>query len=115
MSGTSSVDFERFKAETGLGDYDVKELYKGFLDELLEEKEKLQGQLMNDDFEKMEKTVHNIKGISSSYMADEVFSCSLELGRLLSKNDRAAVDSAVNQLTELIMEAVDDIFRYIKA
>jgi HPt (histidine-containing phosphotransfer) domain-containing protein len=55
------VDFEKFKTETGLEDYDVKELYKGFMDELLDAKDKLLAQLDKDDFEKMEKTVHNIK------------------------------------------------------
>jgi hypothetical protein len=109
------VDFEKFKTETGLEDYDVKELYKGFMDELLDAKDKLLAQLDKDDFEKMEKTVHNIKGISSSYMADSVFACSLELGRVLSSNDRPAVVSATNDLTEAIMKAAGDIFIFVRS
>jgi hypothetical protein len=115
MSKPISVDFERFKEETGLVDYDVKELYKGFIEELLAEKEKLRLQLGQYDFEKMARTVHNIKGISGSYMADEVFKCSLELGRILSGNDRAAVVSATDRLNGAIMEAAGEIFRFVRS
>lgn len=115
MSKTASVDFERFKLETGLEEYDVKELYKGFLDELLEEKDKLRSQLDNADYEKMAKTVHNMKGISSSYMADDVFARSLELGRILSDNDTEAAVPAANSLFDAITEAAEEIFRYVRS
>lgn len=110
-----SVDVKRFKTETGLEDSDVKELYKGFVVELLEELEKLQVQLSKDDFEKMARTVHNIKGISSSYMADQVFTCSVELGRALSNNNKSDIISPMNRLIEAIQEAADDISRLTRS
>ncbi len=115
MDRPACVDFERFKTETGLEDYDVKELYKGFLEELLEEREKLKAQFANGDLEKMSRTVHNIKGISSSYMADEVFLRARELGGVLSGNDIHAAAPAMDSLLEAIIEAAGDIFKYIRA
>ena len=112
MCNSLPVDFEKFKLETNLEDTQIKELYSGFLEELIGEKDKLLAQLDQSSYEMMHKTVHNIKGISSSYMAGAVYSISVELGRTLSGNDRAEIVDAVNRLVQAIMQVADEIYRF---
>ncbi len=114
MSNNSSVDFEKFKVETDLDDTTLKELYKGFLEELLEEKEKILIQFQNKDFASLAKTVHNIKGITSSYMAVKAFTQSIELDLLLKKGKLEDLGVSLNRLVDEIIEASGDIINYYK-
>lgn len=114
MSNNSSVDFEKFKIETDLDDVKLKELYQGFLEELLEEKEKLLAQFQNKDFGSLAKTVHNIKGITSSYMALKAFTQSKELDLLLKKGKPENLEVSLNRLVDEIIETAGDIVNYYR-
>lgn len=103
------VDFEKFKMETGLDDATLKELYQGFLEELLEEKEKLLTQFLNKEFDNLAKTVHNIKGITSSYMAINAFTQSKELDLLLKNKKTGNMEISLNKLVDDIIETAGDI------
>ena len=110
----SPVDFDKFKRETNLDDATLKELYQGFLEELLEEKEKLLMQLMNKEYDRLAKTAHNIKGISSSYMAANVYAQSIELDTLLKNRKTEEIESSVNKLVNDIIETAGDIINYYR-
>ena len=110
----NSVDFEKFKNETGLDDPTLKELYEGFLQELLDEKDKLLRQLSRKDYENIYKTVHNIKGISGSYMAGNVFNRSHELGARLKAGNTEDTVTLVNMLVNDIIEAAGEILNFYK-
>lgn len=112
MCNPVPVDFEKFKSETHLEDSEIRELYSGFLEELIGEKAKLRAQLDESSYEKMYKTVHNIKGISSSYMVESVYKLSVELSRVLSGIDRERVVDATNRLVQAIVKAADEIYRF---
>lgn len=107
-----TVDFEKFKKETGLDDDTVIELYKGFLEELLGEKDKLLTLLAENDYAKLSKTVHNIKGISSSYMAANVFERSLDLDMRLKAGKTDDIAHLVNKLVNDIIETAGEIIKY---
>lgn len=109
---SNSVDFEKFQSETGLDDPSLKELYEGFLQELLEEKDKLLRQLSGKDYTNLYKTVHNIKGISGSYMAISVFDRSSELNARLKAEKTDEVGALVNMLVNDIIEAAGEIIRF---
>jgi len=106
------VDFEKFKIETDLDDATLKELYQGFLEELLEEKEKLLTQFLNKEFDSLAKTVHNIKGITSSYMAVDAFTQSKELDLLLKNKKAGNIEVSLNKLVDDIIETAGDIINY---
>lgn len=112
MSKNGSVDFNKFKIGTGLDDSTLKELYQGFLEELLEEKEKLLSQFQNKEFGGLAKTVHNIKGITSSYMAEKAFAQSGELDLLLKKGIKEDLEVSLNRLIDEIIETAGDIIDY---
>ncbi len=109
---SNSVDFEKFQRDTGLDDPSLKELYEGFLQELLEEKDKLLRQLSGKDYSNLYKTVHNIKGISGSYMAMTVFNRSSELSARLKAERTEEVGAWVNILVNDIIEAAGEIISF---
>jgi HPt (histidine-containing phosphotransfer) domain-containing protein len=112
MSNNSSVDFEKFKVETDLDDATLKELYQGFLEELLEEKEKILTQFQNKKFDSLAKTVHNIKGLTSSYMAVKAFAQSKELDLLLKNGTTENLEVSLHKLVDEIIETAGDIVNY---
>jgi HPt (histidine-containing phosphotransfer) domain-containing protein len=111
---SNSVDFARFQSETGLDDPSLKELYEGFLQELLEEKDKLLRQLSGKDYTNLHKTVHNIKGISGSYMAMNVFDRSSELNARLKAERTEELGVWVNILVNDIIEAAGEIISFCR-
>lgn len=111
---TFSVDFDEFRKETGLEEDTVKDLYQGFLEELLEEKEKLLVQVQDREYVRLGRTVHNIKGISSSYQAQTVFRHAQELDSLLKLGKTENADVLANKLANDIIEAAGDIVRFFR-
>lgn len=108
----NSVDFAKFEKETGLDDSTVKDLYEGFLQELLEEKDKLLRQLSCKDYQSLYKTTHNIKGISGSYMAGDVFKRSSELSAGLNAGNTENAGTLVDKLVNDIIEAAGEIISF---
>lgn len=90
----------------------LKELYEGFLEELLEEKDKLLRQLSHREYADIRKTVHNIKGISGSYMAFNVFDRSREFNARLKAGNTEEIATQVNLLVNDIIEAAGEIIDY---
>ncbi|HEX2946063.1 MAG TPA: hypothetical protein VHT96_08910 [Clostridia bacterium] len=109
---TNAVDFAKFQNETGIDDDMAKELYDGFLQELLEEKDKLLLQLADKDYANLYKTVHNIKGISGSYMAMDVFGHSQELSDRLKAGKTEEIGARVNILVNYIIDAAGEIISF---
>lgn len=108
------VDIEAFKSETGLDDEQLKELYIGFMEEVSDEKEKLLVSLKEKDYVKLAGIVHNIKGISGSYMAQNVFSQAAELNARLKGKKTGDIEPEAANLIKDIIEAVGEISRYYK-
>lgn len=103
------VDFNAFKTETGLDDDQVRELYEGFLEELLEEKKKLVEQLKEKDYGRLARTIHNIKGISGSYMLTAVFKIASSLNSDIKSDRFEGIASGVAELTAEIDKAETEI------
>ena len=107
-----AVDLKKFKTESGLDEDMVSELYMGFLEELLGEKDKLLAQLSNSEIDKLIRTIHNIKGISGSYMAVKVFGHAAELEARLKQGIREETEVLVNKLADDIIEAAGEIYDF---
>ena len=115
MNNTNgAVDFEKFKLETSLEEETVKELYQGFLEEILEEKDKLLLQYAAGEYDRLSRTVHNIKGISSSYMTAAVYKRSMELDARLKDKNTEEIGTVVNMLVNDIIEAAGEIISYCR-
>lgn len=107
------VDFGKFEKETGLDVETVKDLYRGFLEEILEDRDKLSHEFQSQEYGKLARTVHNIKGVSSSYMAEDLFHQALKLDSKLKKNDTAQLESMIHILEEEIMKTANEIYNYL--
>jgi HPt (histidine-containing phosphotransfer) domain-containing protein len=108
-----TVDIEAFKADTGLEDSIVKELYGVFLKELCEEKDELLTNLGRQDYDKLARVIHNIKGISGSYMLSGIAEFSKNLDTKLKEKSFEDIENGILKLTELISLAETEIRRYI--
>jgi HPt (histidine-containing phosphotransfer) domain-containing protein len=106
------VDFEAFKNETGLDDDLDKELYLGFLEEISDEKEKILTQLAVKDYKELAKTVHNVKGVSGSYMSMFVYEYAKILDTMIKERKIEDIDNMVTKLTNSIVDAVNEIKRH---
>lgn len=63
------IDFTKFIEDTAIDEDTARDLYKIFAEELLEQRDCFVDAFQNRDYLKMGKIIHNIKGISGSYMA----------------------------------------------
>lgn len=105
------VNYSEFISETGIDEETSKELYEVFMEELLQEKEKLINRYSSQEYEKLGRTVHNIKGISASYKAHPVY----EMARLIDMSIKVGeFDRIKNNFGELL-NAIDNVVRDIKA
>lgn len=106
------VDFEAFKVEIGLEEDQLQELYIGYMEELLEEREKLNTQFVNGELIKLGKTVHNIKGISGSYRAEQVFEVAKELDARIKESKMDEMSIWIERLTNCISAVENEIKQY---
>ena len=106
------IDYEAFIGETGLDEDTIKELYQVFHDEILAEKEKLINAYSQNDFLKLGKTVHNIKGISGSFKVGHVFeqACIIDLD--IKNGKFQGMGDSLETFTRSIDCAVKDIRRH---
>lgn len=108
----SIVDIIGFKEDLGL-DYDtLKDLYMVFVEELIQEREKVNSHLILHEVEIIRKSVHNIKGIASSYRAILVFESARDLDVKLKLQDFEELNSFVEDLNKRIDEAVKELKIY---
>lgn len=115
MDKHTAADIDAFKAETGLEDSIVKELYSVFLEELQAQMQELLSELGRKDYDRIQKTIHNIKGISGSYMLPEVSEISKDLDAKLKQKNLENIGSGIKILTEAVTEARSEITRYLNS
>lgn len=107
------VDIISFKEDLGV-DYDtLKDLYMVFVEELIQEREKVNSHVVLQEVELLRKSVHNIKGIASSYRTELVFESARNLDfKLKNLRDFEELNSLASNLNERIDEAVKQINFY---
>ena len=103
------VDYGAFMTETGIDEDTLIEIYEVFRDELLGEKEKLPACLSRNDYVKLGKIVHNIKGISGSYKAGKVFVQASLIDLDLKEGKYEGIHQNLSKLTDEIEAAALDI------
>ncbi|MDF2615024.1 MAG: Hpt protein [Clostridia bacterium] len=77
---------EMFMKNTGLDLEDAAELYTVFLAELDSEMKEVKSFFNRGDFKNVQKVVHNIKGISSNYLALSVYKIAQEIDAQLKED-----------------------------
>lgn len=95
-----SVDFDEFICEMGIDKDTAKELYQVFRDELLDQKSSFLEAYEVKDFQKLQKIIHNIKGISGSYKAGHIYSTAQNIDLILK--EKKFNDDSVKLLNELV-------------
>ncbi|KAB3527132.1 hypothetical protein [Alkaliphilus serpentinus] len=105
---------EEFMENTGLELHEAAELYKIFLEELEGEVLELKGFINNGYNEKAQKTVHNVKGISSNYFALKVYSLAKELDQQFKLATTNNIDFMLNGIqieAANLKVAIKEIFK----
>lgn len=111
MQNNTSSCVEMFMKNTGLDIYEAAELYTVFVLELNSEIEELKSSFYNVDFENTQKIAHNIKGISSNYLAMRVYEIAQEIDSRLKKSMIENIDLKISSLEN----EVDNIYSAILA
>ncbi|KGK85755.1 hypothetical protein DP73_18210 [Desulfosporosinus sp. HMP52] len=106
------VDIIGFKEDLGLDCDTLKDLYTVFVEELIQERERVNSHVILDEVELIRKSVHNIKGIASSYRTELVFESAKDLDFKLKHRDFEELSSFVADLNKRIDEAVKEIRLY---
>ena len=110
MSQTQGlIDFDAFMAETGIDEDTIKELYQVFLEEILQEKARLTVRFAEKDYEKLGRTIHNVKGIAASYKAHCVLEPATAINIDLKEGRHDGLDRKLADLTAAIESAASNI------
>lgn len=112
--GEVLVSYDGFIQETGIDEETSKELYEVFVEELLQEKEKLIAQHLVKDYEKLGRTVHNVKGVSGSYKAHFVYESAKVIDLCIKGREYEGVEQEFDGLIKAIGNAIDDIRLHFK-
>lgn len=109
----SLVDFNKFRAEIGVDDETLKELYAFFLEELIQQKENMKVQI---EIEEVKKILHNIKGISGNYKVIKVYELSSKVYDELRIKGKyySELNYMINKIEKLIDEAINEIKEFLK-
>ncbi|TYQ16679.1 UNVERIFIED_CONTAM: HPt (histidine-containing phosphotransfer) domain-containing protein [Acetivibrio alkalicellulosi] len=106
------IDFDSFVKDVDVDNETMRDLYETFLEEILQERENLKSCLLQNDYTCAGKIIHNIKGISGSYKANELYEIAKNLD-LKFKNkitDRSNIQ--INELLECIQVVCKEIKDY---
>jgi len=106
------VDIDVFNKDIGLDYETLKELYLVFVEEINQEKEAVNNQLTLREFEKLRKSIHNVKGIASNYRAQYVFENAKKIDLKLNNEDYENLSSYISDFSKAIEEAEEEITKY---
>ncbi|RFZ80562.1 hypothetical protein DS742_02460 [Lacrimispora amygdalina] len=108
------VDIKAFQKDVGLDCDTIKELYLVFVEELEHGKHTANMQLCFENFTELMKVVHDIKGIASSYKAQEVYEIAKSLDIKLKSQDYVSINTYVLELNDAIDQVKREILQYFK-
>jgi HPt (histidine-containing phosphotransfer) domain-containing protein len=106
------TDIDGFLEEMEISAEEGSVLYTFFIEELLQEKSALQEQANTENYGQMAETVHNIKGVSSSYKSWNVFHIVSSMDDQCKKRDFNNIQQNVDILSRMIEEEIVKIKAY---
>jgi HPt (histidine-containing phosphotransfer) domain-containing protein len=107
-------DIEGFAAELEVDLETVVGLFVSYIQEMKEEIGAMQGYLRESDWYMLERTIHNIKGVSANLSIQDVFEEATVFDDRLKKNMTTDAQMHVQKLIGLITDAEAEIRDFFK-
>jgi chemotaxis protein histidine kinase CheA len=109
MNFNCKYDITGFSTDLGLSIKEISELYYELINELnlalLELKTLVDGQ----DYTKIQKIIHNIKGVSGNYRINDIYNETTRINDLLSSNDYSTLKKDLTNLFAICIDAQNEI------
>lgn len=107
-------EFKKLADDIGIEVMDLKNLYCSFIEEMDEEISLLKKHIDKKEFENLESIVHNIKGISSNLLIDDIYEHCQIFDSELKNNTFDNVTSHMEILETLYANSKKIIIGYFK-
>lgn len=109
MNFNCKYDIIGFSTDLGLSIKEISELYYELINELnlalLELKALVDGQ----DYTKIQKIIHNIKGVSGNYRINDIYNETTRINDLLSSNEYSTLKKDLTNLFTICIDAQNEI------
>lgn len=109
------IYIDEFIEEMSIEEDTAKDLYFVFIEEMIEECEKLLSGMNNKDIDKIKKSVHNIKGVSGSFKAVKVFELSSIINEQFKSNYNIVIEAIINELIKEIRNVSAEVKIYFRS
>ena len=109
MSYYNKYDIIGFAEDLGLTLTEVSELYIELINEINSSLIELKTLLINRDLIKIQKSIHNIKGVCGNYRLSDIYEKSSTINDLLKSNNYINLEADLFDLFEIIYSAEKEI------
>lgn len=114
MDYNNKYDIVGFAHDLGLGIEDVSELYAELVHELDSALLELKILMVDRDFTKIQKIVHNIKGVSGNYRLTDLYEETSKINDALKISDYPYFEKDLNHLFSITYAAIKEITNFFK-
>lgn len=92
---------EHFVSSTGMKENQVKEIFDLFFESLPGLLAEIEEALLQDDFYKLERAIHKLKGTSGNLMIQDMYKLIVKMEQLSKAYDLESVRNHMNQLNKM--------------
>lgn len=114
MNSHNKYDIPGFMRDLGLTLEEVSEFYAELIVEINSSIIELKSLMANQDLSKIQKVVHNLKGVSGNYRISDVYNESTQINNYLKVDDYKVLEKDLNYLCDICTLAVNEIKTFFK-
>lgn len=114
MDYNNKYDIVGFSHDLGLSIEDVSELYAELVRELNSAIIELKLFMEEKDFIKIQKIIHNIKGVSGNYRLTDLYNESSKINDALKNSEYSDFEKDLNHLFNITYAAIKEITNFFK-
>ncbi len=114
MDYNNKYDIVGFSHDLGLNIEDVSELYAELVHELNSSLLELKLLIDDKDFVKIQKIIHNIKGVSGNYRLTDIYDETSKINDALKNNEYPKFERDLNHLFNITHAAIKEITNFFK-
>jgi HPt (histidine-containing phosphotransfer) domain-containing protein len=109
MIDSCSINLEDLISYIGIDKDTVIELLGIYCCEMSEEMQKIEGFLENQDWSGLQRTIHNVKGVSANLYLQDMFQAAEVIDLKLKKNDYNDIENFIKNLLDTFDETLKSI------
>ncbi|MDF2840487.1 MAG: Hpt protein [Clostridia bacterium] len=109
MFTIDEISLSRLTEEIGIDKESIAELLSIYCSEMKEEIQQVRITLHNQDWINLQRTVHNIKGVSANLSLQGIFEASAELDSMLKSKNYIGIEAHAQQLLEVLETTINNI------